>query len=172
MPDGNLSVDCRQGHGASSREAADGSRTTARIAAPTAITDIPVTIADAAGRASTRFPGIPALKLAEDAPRRAHVRDVRLGARGLARELLRPSGPSGDSRVRSATADSWTLRDVPVRAGRRHHASRFVDCYEPQRSSSGVVYRWSATQRFSPCAARPPEASRSPFDRSRRNRRR
>ena len=43
--------------------------------APTAITDIPATIADLLG-VKHSLPGMPALKLAEDQPRPRHVRDV------------------------------------------------------------------------------------------------
>ena len=47
--------------------------------APTAITDIPITVADVLG-VPHQFPGEPALKLAEDAPAHAHVRHRTTGS--------------------------------------------------------------------------------------------
>ncbi len=60
---------CDDRHAAAGREAAGRFGTAACLDGPTAITDVPATIADLAGLPSGLFPGEPALRLAPDARR-------------------------------------------------------------------------------------------------------
>jgi hypothetical protein len=121
--------------------------------APTAITDIPVTVADTLGVAH-KLPGEPVLKLAENAPR---VRTF--GSYAWEHEdwkanyfehldLLDING-----RLRDGT--SWSLRDT-VYGPSADEAMRVRGVYELQRSSSGVVYRWGSPRVFlhAPATAR------------------
>jgi hypothetical protein len=113
--------------------------------APTAITDIPVTVAEALG-VPHALPGKSALTLAEHAPR-ARVFGMYAWENEDWRasyfehlDLMEIAGPLRDGR-------SWTLRDS-LYAPEGDAAARTRGLHNPQRSSTGITYRWSRPQTF------------------------
>lgn len=113
--------------------------------APTAITDIPITVADVLG-VSHKLPGEPALKLAENAPR---VRTF--GSYAWEHEDWKASYFEHldllEVKGRLRDGDSWTLRDS-LYGPSADDAARVRGVYESQRSSSGIVYRWGGPRVF------------------------
>jgi len=113
--------------------------------APTAITDIPITVAEALG-VPHKLPGESALTLAENAPR---VRTFGLYAwendgwgwnyfEHL--DLLEIQGPLRNG-------NSWALRESLYAPG-GDDSARARGLHASQRSSRGIVYRWSRPQTF------------------------
>jgi hypothetical protein len=113
--------------------------------APTAITDIPVTVADALG-VEHRLPGTSVLKVAESVPRMrtfgSYVWDDEDWRADYFEhlDLLEIQGPLRDG-------NSWTLRSS-LYPPDTDEAQRARGLYEPHRSSSGIVYRWSGPNVF------------------------
>lgn len=120
---------------------APGSRGPVRVSnAPTTISDIAATVLDAAGAPRT-LPGEPALALSEQAPRLRSFGMYDWEDDGWkqnyfdALDLLEIRGPAVDG-------NSWTLVDslYPPDAG---EPNRIRGMHAPQRSRSGITYRWS-----------------------------
>jgi hypothetical protein len=113
--------------------------------APTAITDIPATIADILGLKHS-LPGTSALKLAEDQPRPRQFamydwEHENWRARYFDHlDLMEINGPLRDG-------DSWTLRGS-LYAPDADAEPRLRGLFDQQRNSRGVVYRWSAPHVF------------------------
>lgn len=107
--------------------------------APTAITDIPVTVADALG-VHHNLPGEPILKISESTPRTRTFAAYDWENEDWKAsyfdhlDLLEITG-----RIRDG--NSWTLRDS-LYAPDAEDASRHRGLYEVQRSSRGIFYRW------------------------------
>jgi hypothetical protein len=113
--------------------------------APTAITDIPITVADALG-VPHALPGESALKLADDATR---VRSF--GMYSWENEDWRASYfeylDLMEIRGRLRDGNSWALRDSLYAPG-GDDSARARGLHDPQRSSTGVAYRWSRPKNF------------------------
>jgi hypothetical protein len=113
--------------------------------APTAITDIPATIADILGLKHS-LPGTSALKLAEDQPRPRQFamydwEHENWRARYFEHlDLMEINGPLRDG-------GSWTLRGS-LYAPDADAKPRLRGLFDQQRNSRGVVYRWSAPHVF------------------------
>ena len=113
--------------------------------APTAITDIPVTVADALG-VPHKLPGEPALKLSEVAPR---VRTF--GSYAWENEDWRANYFEHldlmEINGRLRDGNSWTLKNSLYAPG-TETASRNRGLFESVRNSSGVAYRWGGPNVF------------------------
>jgi hypothetical protein len=145
MPDGNLSVIAGKAMALLLVKPPNSSAPVRVSLAPTAITDIPATIADVLGVTHT-LPGAPVLKLAEDAPRvrtfamydwehenwKANYFDHL--------DLLEINGRLRDG-------NSWTLRRALYPPG-ADETPRVRGLFEEQRSSRGILYRWGAPHVF------------------------
>ncbi len=120
--------------------------------APTMISDIPATVLDRLGIAH-KFPGEPALKLADDA-----VRHRPWAFYAWENEDWRQSYFESldilDINGRVLDGNSWTLSDT-IYAPRAPAEFRTRSVYDTHRSRSGITYRWTAPIAFFHA---PPEA--------------
>jgi len=113
--------------------------------APTAITDIPITVADELG-VQHQFTGEPALKLAEDAPRTRSF-----GSYDWEHDDWRSNYFEHldilEIKGRLRDGASWALRNALYPPG-SDETFRARGLYYSQRSSRGVTYRWSGPRVF------------------------
>jgi hypothetical protein len=113
--------------------------------APTAITDIPATVLDAAG-VQHQLPGEPALKLAENTQRVRTFAMYDWEHEDWRQkyfdwlDLLEING-------RLLDGNSWTMKESLYAPGASEDL-RARGLYEVHRSRSGAVYRWSMPQAF------------------------
>jgi hypothetical protein len=153
MPDGDLAVIAGKAMALLLVKPPQGGGPLRVSSAPTAITDIPATIADLLG-VKHSLPGVPALKLDEDTRR---LRTFAMydwehedwaAAYFQHLDLMDIVGPLRDG-------SSWRLRSslYPPDAD---ETPRLRGFFEERRSSRGVLYRWSAPRVFlhAPPAAR------------------
>jgi hypothetical protein len=145
MPDGDLSVIAGKAMALLLVKPPNAHGPLRESSAPTAITDIPATIADMLGIAHS-LPGVPALKLSEAAPRLRRFAMYDWEHENWAAtyfehlDLMEINGP-----LRSG--NSWSLRGS-LYAPDADSAPRVRGLYDQQRSSSGVIYRWGRPHVF------------------------
>lgn len=145
FPDGNASVIAGKAMALLLVKAPKSTGSVRVSQARTAITDIPITVAEALG-VPHKLPGESALTLAENAPR---VRTFGMYAWESEDwradyfehlDLMEIQGPLRDG-------NSWTLRESLYAPG-GDESARTRGLHPSQRSSRGIIYRWSRPETF------------------------